>query len=120
MMCILFYISYYRMKIWWFFTLPVFGWSPVVIRYLRIQGNTNSFLKDIYSHTTGKVISSFIPIEGPLKDIIQGTVYECVENKTFLAEHIAKHFIIQIISYEVNEEVHEIFKKITHTHGFTV
>jgi len=105
------------MKFWFpVFIIPVFGWSPVVIRYLRIQGNTNTFLKDLYSHTTGKVVSSFIPIEGPLKDIIQGTVYECVENKTILAEEIAKQLIIQMVSYEVNQEVHELFKEVTHNH----
>ncbi len=90
--------------------------GPVVVRYLRIQGNTNQFLKELYSHTTGKVVSSFIPLDGPVKEIIQGTVYDCVENRTLLAEYVAKHLLIQFISYEVNDGVHEIVKQITHKH----
>ena len=88
--------------------------GPVMIRYLRIQGNTNLFLKELYAHTTGRVVSSFIPLDGPVKEIIQGTIYECVENKTLLANYVAKHLLIQFISYEVNDGVHEIVKQITH------
>lgn len=88
--------------------------GPVVVRYLRIQGTTNTFLKEVYSHTTGRVVSSFIPLDGPVKEIIQSTVYDCVENKTLLAEYFAKHLLIQFISYEVNDGVHEIVKQITH------
>ena len=102
------------MKIGWLCVLPALGWNPSVVRYLRIQGNTNVFLKEICSHTTGKVVSSFVPLEGPVKEILQGTVYECVENRTILAEYVAKNLLIQMISYEVNEGVHEVFKKITH------
>ena len=105
---------------WWLFLVPgigqAIGLSPVVVRYLRIQGNTNTFLKELYSHTSGRVLSSFIPLEGPVKEIIQSTVYDCVENKTLLAEYVAKHLLIQFISYEVNDGVHEIVKQITHTH----
>lgn len=95
------------------FILPIFGWSPVVVvRYLRIQGNTNSFLKELYSHTTGKVVSSFVPLDGQFKEIVQGAVYECVENKTLLAEYVAKQLVIQFISCEVNDGVHELVKTI--------
>lgn len=88
--------------------------APAMVRYLRIQGTTNTFLKELYSHTTGKVVSSFIPLDGPVKEIIQSTVYDCVENKTLVAEYFAKHLLIQFISYEVNDGVHEIMKQITH------
>jgi hypothetical protein len=50
------------MKIGWLLVLPALGWNPAVVRYLRIQGNTNVFLKEICSHTTGKVVSSFVPL----------------------------------------------------------
>jgi hypothetical protein len=102
------------MRFSWLFVLPTFGLRPAVIRYLRIQGNTNAFLKELYSHTTGKVVSSFVPLDGPVKEILQNTVYECVENRTLIAEYVAKHLLIQMISYEVNEGVHEMVKKLTH------
>jgi hypothetical protein len=96
------------MKFLWLWIIPVFGFSPVMVRYLRIQTNTNTFWKEMYSHTAGKVVSSLISIEGPFKEVIQGTAYECVEKKTFGAEDVAKHLLIQLVSYEVNQGVHEI------------
>jgi hypothetical protein len=90
------------------------GFSPVVLRYLRIQGKTNPFLKEVYTHTTGKIAASFIPMGGPIEDILKDTVYECVENRTVLAEYVAKHLLVQFISHEINDGVHEVLKKITH------
>ena len=94
--------------------MPVVGFSPVVLRYLRIQGNTNPFLKEVCRHTTGKIVSSFVPMGGPIEDILRDTVYECVENRTVLAEYVAKHLLLQCISHEINDGVHEVWKKITH------
>lgn len=94
--------------------MPVVGFSPVVLRYLRIQGNTNPFLKEVCLHTTGKIVSSFVPMGGPIEDILRDTVYECIENRTVLAEYFAKHLLLQIVSHEINDGVHEVWKKITH------
>lgn len=102
------------MKLLWFVLAPIMGFSPVVLRYLRIQGNTNPFLKEVCSRTTGKIVASFIPIHGPMEDILKDTVYECVENRTVLAEYVAKHLLLQCISHEINDGVHEVWKKITH------
>jgi hypothetical protein len=102
------------MKFTWFILMPVVGFSPVVLRYLRIQGNTNPFLKEVCRHTTGKIVSSFVPMGGPIEDILRDTVYECVENRTVLAEYVAKHLLLQCISHEINDGVHEVWKKITH------
>jgi len=93
------------MKAFWLFLLPVVGWSPVVIRYFRIQGNTNPFLKELCAHTKGKVLASFIP-DVPFKEVLQGTVYDCVDNRT--VEFVAKHLATQFISYEVNDGLHKI------------
>lgn len=101
------------MKLVWFILVPIMGFSPVVIRYLRIQGNTNPFLKEVYTHTTGNLAASFVPM-GPIQDILKDTVYECVENRTILAEYFAKQLLIQFISHEINDGVHEVLKKITH------
>ena len=102
------------MKRLWFVLAPIMGFSPVVLRYLRIQGNTNPFLKEVCSRTTGKIVASFIPIHGPMEDILKDTVYECIENRTVLAEYVAKHLLLQCISHEINDGVHEVLKKITH------
>ena len=103
------------MKFRWFLTFHLVScWSPVMVRYLRIQGSTNTFLKELYSHTTGRVVASFVPLDGPVKEIIQSTLYDCVENRTLLAEYVARHLLIQMISYEVNEGVHQVVKQITH------
>lgn len=102
------------MKFLWLWIIPVFGFSPVMVRYLRIQTNTNTFWKEMYSHTAGKVVSSLIPIEGPLKEVIQGTAYECVEKNTCVPEDLAKHLLIQLVSYEVNNGVHEIVNNGVH------
>ena len=110
------------MKFIWLWIVPIFGFTPVMVRYLRIQTNTNPIWKEMYSHTTGKVVSSFIPLEGPLKEVIQGTAYECVENNTFGAEYIAKHLLIQLVSYEVNNGVHDMVNHGVHevVNKFTV
>jgi hypothetical protein len=34
---------------------------------------------------------------GPIEDILKETVYECVENRTILAEYFAKHLLLQSI-----------------------
>jgi hypothetical protein len=94
--------------------MPVVGFSPVVLRYLRIQGKTNPFLKEVCRRTTGQIVASFIPIHGPIEDILKDTVYECIENRTVLAEYVAKHLLLQFISHEINDGVHEVLKKITH------
>ena len=101
------------MKLVWFILVPIMGFSPVVLRYLRIQGKTNPFLKEVCRRTTGKIVASFIPIGGPIEDILKDTVYECVENRTVLAEYVAKHLLLQFISHEINDGVHEVLKKIT-------
>ena len=101
------------MKFVWFVLIPVVGFSPVVLRYLRIQGNTNPFLKEVCSHTTGNIVSSLVPM-GPVHEILKDTVYECVENRTLLAEYFVKQLLIQCISHEINDGVHEVWKKITH------
>jgi hypothetical protein len=100
------------MKFGLFFLMPVVGFSPVLLRYLRIQGKTNPFLKEVCRHTAGKLVVSFIPICGPIEDIVKDTVYECVENRTILVEFIAKHLLMQLISHELSDGVHEVVKKI--------
>ncbi len=102
------------MKFIWFVLMPVVGFSPVVLRYLRIQGNTNPFLKEVCRRTTGKLVASFVPMGGPIEDILRDTVYECIENRTVLAEYFAKHLLLQFVSHEINDGVHEVWKKITH------
>ena len=102
------------MKFIWFVLMPVVGFSPVMLRYLRIQGNTNPWLKEVCRRTTGKIIASFVPMGGPMEDILKDTVYECIENRTVLAEYFAKHLLLQFVSHEINDGVHEVWKKITH------
>lgn len=97
------------MKALWLILFPVIAWSPVVVRYFRIQGNTNPFLKELYSHTKGKVISSFIP-DVPFKEVFQGTIHDCVDKLD--VEYIAKHLVTQFISYEINDGIHSVVHKI--------
>ncbi len=92
----------------------VVGLSPVVLRYLRIQGKTNPFLKEVCAHTTGKICASFVPIELPFQEVLKDTLYECVENRSVMAEFVAKQLLMQFISHEVNDGIHEVVKKITH------
>jgi len=99
---------------WIWLFVPVAGFSPVWCRYLRIQGKTHPFLKEVYSHTTGKIVSSFVPLEGTLPDILKDTLYECIENKTLVAEYVARQLLLQLISHEINDGVHEVLKRITH------
>lgn len=97
------------MKVFWLILWPVVSWSPVVFRYLRIQRNTNPFFKEVYSHTTRRILSSFVP-DVPFKEVFQGTVYDCVDNRT--VEFVTKHLVTQFISYEINEGIHTIAHKI--------
>ena len=101
------------MKFTWLVLMPVVGFSPVVLRYLRIQGNTNPFFKEVCRRTTGQIVASFVPT-GPMEDILKDTVYECIENRTVIAEYVVKHLLLQLISHEINDGVHEVLKKITH------
>ena len=102
------------MKFVWMILMPVVGFSPAVMRYLRIQGNTNPFLKEVCCRTTGKIVASFIPIHGPMEDILKDTLYECIENRTLMAEYVAKHLLLQCLTHEINDGVHELWKKVTH------
>ena len=99
------------MKVAWFLLLPVEGFSPVILRYLRIQVNTNPFVKEVCRRTTGQIVSSFVPMDhdGILKD----TLYECVANRTMMADYVAKHLLLQVVSHEINDGVHEVFNKMT-------
>jgi hypothetical protein len=97
------------MKTIWLILYPVVSWSPVVFRYFRIQCNTNPFLKELYSHTKGKVLSSLIP-DVPFKEVFQGTLHDCVDKQD--VEYVAKHLMTQFISYEINDGIHKIVHKI--------
>jgi len=97
------------MKALWLVLLPVIGWSPAVVRYFRIQHNTNPFFKELYSHTKGKMLSSLIP-DVPFKEVFQGTIHDCVDKID--AEYIAKHLATQFISYEINDGIHKMVHKI--------
>ena len=102
------------MKFVWFLLMPVWGFSPVIVRYLRIQINTNPFLKEVCKRSTGQIVSSFIPM-GILmghEDILKDTVYECVANRTVLADYVVKHLLLQFVSHEINDGVHEVFNNI--------
>ena len=105
------------MRNWlWFWMLFEWStaWSPAVIRYLRIQSNTNPFLKELCRHTSGTLMASLVPLDVPFQDILKDTVYECVENRTIMAEYVAKHLLLQCISHEINDGLHEVVNKITH------
>jgi len=92
--------------------------GPVMLRYMRIQ--TKPFLNQLYTHTTSKVMSSFVPHDTAALSVLQETVYEFMENKTVSLDpkeattFLVRHFVIQAITYEVNEVVHDVVKKITH------
>lgn len=99
------------------------GWecpvsNPVMLRYMRIQ--SKPFLNQLYTHTTSKVMSSFVPHDTPLLSVLQDTVYELIENKTLdmdpkeVTTFLVRHFVIQAITHGVNDVVHEAVKKITH------
>jgi hypothetical protein len=86
---------------------------PVAVRYMRIR--TRPFLNQVYSHTTSKVVSSFVPHDTPALSMLQDTVYELMENKTQytlvskdIPVFLLRHFAIQAITHEVNDLVHEI------------
>ena len=69
-------------------------------------------------------MSSFVPHDTEALSVLQDTVYEFVENKTLsidpkeVTTFFVRHFVIQAITHEVNEVVHEavndVVKKITH------
>ncbi len=94
--------------------------NPVMMRYMRIQ--SKPFLNQLYTHTTSKVMSSFVPHDSAALSVLQETVYEFIENKTLSVDldpkeattFLVRHFVIQAITYEVNEVVHDVVKKITH------
>ena len=93
------------MKALWLLLLPVISLSPVVIRYFRIQRNTNPFLKEVCSHTKGRVVASFLP-DVPFKEVFQGTIQECISKQD--VELVGKHLVTQFISYEINDGIHKI------------
>lgn len=98
--------------------------SPVMVRYIRIQ--SRPFLNQLYTHTTSKVMSSFVPHDTAALSVLQETVYEFIEKKTVsmdldpktVSTFLVQQFVIQSITYEVNQVVHEavndVVKKITH------
>ena len=91
--------------------------GPVMLRYMRIQ--SKPFLNQLYTHTTSKVMSSFVPHDTEALSVLQDTVYDFVENKTLsidpkeVTTFFVRHFVIQAITHEVNEVVHDVVKKIT-------
>ncbi len=106
---------------WW----SSHGWecpvsNPVMLRYMRIQ--SKPFLNQLYTHTTSKLMSSFVPHDTQVLSVLQDTVYEFVENKTLSVDldpkevttFFVRHFVIQAITHEVTDVVHEAVKKITH------
>jgi len=92
--------------------------NPVMMRYMRIQ--SKPFLNQLYTHTTSKVMSSFVPHDTEALSVLQDTVYEFMENKTVSLDpkeattFLVRHFMIQAITHEVNDVVHDVVKKITH------
>ncbi len=97
------------------------GWEchgPVMLRYMRIQ--SKPFLNQLYTHTTSKLMTSFVPHDTQVLSVLQDTVYEFVENKTLSVDpkevttFFVRHFVIQAITHEVTDVVHEAVKKITH------
>ena len=97
--------------------------SPVILRYMRIQ--SKPFLNQLYTHTTSKVMSSFVPHDTAALSVLQDTVYEFVENKTMsidpkeVTTFFVRQFVIQAITHEVTDVVHEavndVVKKMTST-----
>lgn len=97
--------------------------SPVILRYMRIQ--SKPFLNQLYTHTTSKVMSSFVPHDTEALSVLQDTVYEFVENKTMsidpkeVTTFFVRQFVIQAITHEVTDVVHEavndVVKKMTST-----
>jgi hypothetical protein len=105
------------------------GWecpvsNPVMLRYMRIQ--SKPFLNQLYTHTTNKVMTSFVPHDTQALSVLQDTLYEFVENKTLSVDldpkevttFLVRHFVIQAITHEVNDVVHDVVneavKKMTH------
>ena len=103
--------------------------TDVVVRYFRIQGSTNPIFKEVYSHTAGKVVSSFVP-----DPILQDTLYEFVTDNTNevsrldpskisnlnisnLEKRVGKqlnyfvhHLVIPTISHEISDCIHHTLK----------
>ena len=116
---------------WLLSLIRLYSWecpvsNPVMLRYMRIQ--SRPFLNQLYIHTTSKVISSFVPEDTPVHSMLQDTVYEFIENKTLapldlnpkeVSTFLVRHFVIQVITHEVtdvvHEAVHDVVKKITQT-----
>ena len=102
------------MKAFWLLILPAMSWSPVVVRYFRIQRNTNPFFKEVYLTTKGKILSSLLP-DVPFKEVLQGTIHDCVDKQD--VEFVAKHLVTQFISYEINDGIHKIVHNIIDKNG---
>ena len=113
------------MRVLWLVCMGTLAWecpSPVMIRYIRIQ--SKPFLSQLYTHTTSKLMYSFVPHDTPVLSVLQDTVYEFVENKTLSVDpkevttFLVRQFVIQAITHEVTDVVHEVVqeavKKITH------
>jgi len=115
-----------RSLVWLLSLIRVYSWecpvsNPVMLRYMRIQ--SRPFLNQLYIHTTSKLMSSFVPEDTPVHSMLQDTVYEFIENKTLapldlnpkeVSTFLVRHFVIQVITHEVTDVVHEAVKKITH------
>ena len=102
------------MKALWLWILPGLCWSPVVVRYFRIQQNTNPFFKEVCSNTKGKILASLVP-DVPFKEVIEGTLRDCVDKQDI--EFVAKHLMTQLISYEINDGLHKIVHDILEKKG---
>lgn len=124
----LFSIGSKRMRVGWLLFTLSRAWecpSPVMVRYIRIQ--SKPFLNQLYTHTTSKVMSSFVPHDTAVLSVLQETVYEFIEKKTVsmdldpkkVSTFLVQQFVIQAITYEVNQVVHEavndVVKKMTMT-----
>ena len=99
------------MKALWLWIMPGMCWSPVMVRYFRIQHNTNPFFKEVCSNTKGKILASFLP-DVPFKEVFEETLRDCVDKQD--VEFVAKHLLTQFISYEINDEFHHILHKVLH------
>lgn len=115
----IYFCLYREMKFVCFFLVPVWGFSPVIFRYLRIKVTTNPMLKEVGRRSTAQIVASFIPgLPMGHEDILKDTVYECVaNNSTVLAGYVAKHLLLQFMSHEINDGFHEALHKMTSIGG---
>lgn len=88
--------------------------SPVFLRYLRIKVKTNPFLKEVCLRSTGQLVASCVPgLPMGNEDILRDTIYECVTNRTVVADYVVRHLLLQFASHEINDVVHDLIHKIT-------